>query len=141
MGDSDEDERRVLPAFLMIGTCGRNLVRRKVSKSGDAASMARGRNRSVIVTKEDTGDQISAACFSPNGEYVASASIDGKVRLWSVASTSFELHSVASFAGHRPGWWRRYVGFTPDGKFLASAAGDGNVCIHPLHELLPDRIF
>ncbi len=73
-----------------------------------------------ITLKGHTGPVTSVA-FSPNGLRLASASWDGTVKVWSVA-TGLE---VRTFKGHTG--LVISVAFSPDGTRLASASGDGTV--------------
>jgi WD40 repeat protein len=64
------------------------------------------------------GDNVNAATFTPTGEHILSASHDGTVRLWDVA-TGRELHS---FVGHTGPVWS--VAVSPDGQFALSGGQD-----------------
>ena len=70
------------------------------------------------------------ACFSPDGEYIASASDDGTVRLWRLVDGA----CVAEFIEH--GDRVMCVAFTLDGEFLVSGARNGSVFIRPLRQLV-----
>jgi WD40 repeat protein len=62
---------------------------------------------------------LSAAAFSPDGRFVLSASSDGTMKLWIVA-TGAMLHT---FTGHTDDVTS--VAFSPDGRFALSGSRDG----------------
>jgi WD40 repeat protein len=66
---------------------------------------------------------VLSTVFSPDGERIASASQDGKIKFWDVR-TGRELHS---FQAHKKDHHARSVAFSPDGQRLASAGWDGFV--------------
>ncbi len=61
--------------------------------------------------------------FSPDGQRLASASLDQTVKIWDTA-TGKELFTLKGHAG-----WVRTVAFSPDGQRLASASDDQTVKI------------
>ena len=65
--------------------------------------------------------------FSPNGEILASAGFDGKVRLWDAATG----REKAVLKGHTDSVTS--CAFSPDGKTLASASWDNTVRLWDAH--------
>ncbi|MBE9092555.1 AAA-like domain-containing protein [Tychonema sp. LEGE 07203] len=63
---------------------------------------------------------VTSVSFSPDRQILATAGIDGTVRIW-------------NFSGHKIAEWKtlqqsvNLVNFSPDGKFLATAGRDGKV--------------
>src|SRR6202043_1550040 len=62
--------------------------------------------------------KLLGVAFSPDSAAIATASIDGMVRVWA-AATGKQTASFPKHAGHV-----RSVAFSLDGKRLASAGGD-----------------
>ncbi|RPD56758.1 WD40 repeat-like protein [Lentinus tigrinus ALCF2SS1-7] len=95
-------------------------------------------HHSVILLRRHCGDffphislqghtnQVNAACFSPCERYIATASNDATVHLWSVTDGSL----IWRFTDHSAEV--RHVVFSGDGSTLASADEEGRVCLHPV---------
>jgi WD40 repeat protein len=64
-------------------------------------------------------DIVTGVAFSPDGKQLVTASADGSVRLWDVA-TGTELHRFPGVPGGTFG-----AAFSPDGKYVASGGIDG----------------
>ena len=69
---------------------------------------------------EHTG-AISALAFSPDGQLLATASMDYSIRLWDFA----KRQRLATLQGHLSEVWT--LAFAPDGQSLVSGAKDGSV--------------
>jgi WD40 repeat protein len=65
-------------------------------------------------------DVIRHITFNPNGEMLASASVDGTIKFWNLQGEL--LHTLEEHEGSVNG-----VAFSPDGQILASASGDGTI--------------
>ncbi len=60
---------------------------------------------------------VNSVSFSPNGEYVATASSDRTARLWNLSGKQ-----IARFKGHQGKVWS--VCFSPNGEYIATASSD-----------------
>ena len=70
---------------------------------------------------------ISSLVFSPDGRFLATASLDRSIRLW-----NFEKRQpLAALQGHLSEVWA--LAFAPDGQTLVSGARDGDVNVWPAH--------
>jgi len=74
---------------------------------------------------EHTG-AISALVFSPDGAWLATASMDHSIRLWDLA----QRRRVAVFQGHVSEVWA--LAFWAEGQRLISGAKDGSIKLWPL---------
>jgi len=61
---------------------------------------------------------LTSVSFSPNGQYMATASSDGTARLWDLSG-----NQKAEFKGHQG--WVTSVSFSPNGEYIATAGEDG----------------
>ncbi|MEL6342828.1 MAG: hypothetical protein AAFV53_06820 [Myxococcota bacterium] len=83
--------------------------RQVVTRPGGAPWHLRGHRR-----------MVTDIAFSPDGELIATSSLDRTVRLWDTR-TGHQVRCL--MGGHRD--WVRAVAFSPDGKRLASVGDDG----------------
>jgi WD40 repeat protein len=64
---------------------------------------------------------VNSISFSPNGQYLASASYDGTIRIWKITSGQ----EVSAIVGHHGGV--SSVAFSRDGNYLVSGGEDSSV--------------
>jgi WD40 repeat protein len=79
-------------------------------------------------------DEVNSVVFNPDGKKIASASLDGTVKLW---TRERQLH--LSLMGHKGEVYS--VSFSPDGKTIASASQDKTVILWNLEDLQLDRLM
>jgi WD40 repeat protein len=76
-------------------------------------------------------DSIKSVRFSPNGQTIASSSIDQTIKLWNLQGKL-----LSTFHGHNDHIWD--VAFSPDGNILASSSRDRTVKLWKIKQkLLP----
>jgi WD40 repeat protein/serine/threonine protein kinase len=79
------------------------------------------RRQDVLRSLQGHDKEVWKVAYSPDGTRLASASLDGTVKVWD-PDTGAELLRLA---GHdKPVWG---VAYSPDGKLLATGGGDGTV--------------
>jgi WD40 repeat protein len=86
------------------------------------ATLLAEQQRNGILPADPSG--VFGVAFSPDGKLLASADIDGTVRLWDPV-TDQRVRTILADTGPNGGVNR--VAFSPDGKLLASADADGTV--------------
>jgi WD40 repeat protein len=67
--------------------------------------------------------RVSNLVYSPNGAFLAIASVDGTIKLWDVATN----RCVQNLKTGTNWNWFRSISFTPDGNFFATADEDGQI--------------
>lgn len=81
------------------------------------------------------GDAISAAMFIPGSHYLATASIDGVLKIWRTndffCTVSLESHSDAI----------RRIACTPDGKRVVTSCDDGSLRIWDVEDAQCEAVF
>ena len=79
-------------------------------------------------------DWVKCVAFSPDGQILASASMDGSVKLWSLSSDS-------GSSTVKPGDWVESVTFSPDGQTLATSGNmNGSIELWDVSKIYPNRI-
>ncbi|MGB4267669.1 MAG: PDZ domain-containing protein, partial [Spirochaetota bacterium] len=74
-----------------------------------------------IATLGRHDDDVLSVAFSPNGELLASGSLDNTVKLWNIIDKT----CIATLKGHEKDV--KSVAFSPDGKLLASGSRDKTI--------------
>ena len=86
-----------------------------------------------VLSLEGHTECITQVAMSPDGEYIAAASLDQTIRLWKARG---ETRSLAVFTEHGSSPIS-HLTFSVDGGALFSCAQDGSVCIRPMREIIP----
>jgi len=76
----------------------------------------------LVIQNGHTSDVYSVA-FSPNGKTIASASVDGTIKLWDTATGQL----LRTLQGHTSNV--NSIAFSPDGKTIVSASSDATIKI------------
>jgi len=87
---------------------------------------------SALLTLKGHTHILTSVAFSPDGKRLASASADGTVQVWDVA-TGQEMLTLKGHAGTVYS-----VAFSPDGKRLASASADGTIKVWDARPWTPE---
>ena len=76
---------------------------------------------SLVRTLEGHTGPVFSVSFSPDGQILASGSLDNTIKLWRVSDGSL----IRTLEGHT--FWVNSVSFSPDGQILASGSGDKTI--------------
>ncbi len=82
-----------------------------------------------VANKNKVGN-VNAVAFSPNGQYLATASVDGKTCVWDTTDGTIIMCKAPNTDpkdGLKVG--ANAVSFSPDGKYLAAAWTDGKILV------------
>lgn len=71
--------------------------------------------------------RIKAACFSPNGQLLASGSVDQALLLWNMDKCTAPSQPLQALHGHTD--QVSAICFSPDGQILASGSDDETICL------------
>ena len=93
------------------------------------------RSGRLLYSLEAHTDRVSRATYSPDGEYIATASYDGTVRLWRPTARPHQR-----IVAHRD--WVRSAAFSPrNPRLLATASADGTAKIWDLSQPAPRHVL
>ncbi|QYT05214.1 WD_REPEATS_REGION domain-containing protein [Trichoderma simmonsii] len=90
---------------------------------------------SCIITFTGHDDRVDTVRFTPDGRWLASASVDSTIKLWDTAIGS----CIATLVGHDEGI--NAICFTPDSRWLASASMDMTVKLWDIETSLCTATF
>ncbi|KAL7800877.1 vegetative incompatibility protein HET-E-1 [Trichoderma afarasin] len=90
---------------------------------------------SCIITFTGHDDRVDTVRFTPDGRWLASASVDSTIKLWDTAIGS----CIATLVGHEEGI--NAICFTPDSRWLASASMDMTVKLWDIETSLCTATF
>ena len=109
-------------SFVLAGAQTRRIEAKKKG-GGDSAYVTHTMSKPEIVFNLEHADSVNAACYSPDGRYIASGSYDHTIKIWEVA-TGRLLRTLAEHIEDV-----NSVAYSPNGAYLASGSGDETIKI------------
>lgn len=98
--------------------------KRIVSTSADAIKIWNAESGQVLHNLKGHLDIVRYASFSPDNNFIVSASKDGTMKIWD-AESGTEIRTLSEHTMHQC----NSATFSPNGKLIVSASGDGSVRI------------
>jgi DNA-directed RNA polymerase specialized sigma24 family protein len=83
----------------------------------------------TITRMSGSGSKVLSVTFSPDGNYLASGSADGRVDIWKIESEDGVSWSPKNILALLHTSWIGGLDFSPDGKVLAVASLGSSVCL------------
>jgi WD40 repeat protein len=74
-------------------------------------------------------DRVYSVAYSPDGKLIASASLDGTVKVWETRSGADKPIQDFVINQQKDSYGATAVAFSPDGRFLAATSGEGEIVL------------
>ncbi|MGL5806129.1 MAG: WD40 repeat domain-containing protein, partial [Xenococcaceae cyanobacterium] len=96
------------------------------SASDDNTVLVWHKDGTLLSTLAGHQERVTSIAFSPDGQYLVSASADRTVKIWQLnREYPSQTQILRTLDGHQD--WVTCVAFSPDGQYIASASRDRSV--------------